>query len=100
MHDWDDASCLKILKNCYQALPAHGKVITVDYLLPEIIDFEGGDHIAFQIDIHMLAVNDSGACERTEREYRELGLAAGFKQVKVMCKVDNEYAVTEFHKSA
>ncbi|KAG0579947.1 hypothetical protein KC19_4G137000 [Ceratodon purpureus] len=98
LHDWDDESCLKILKNCYQALPAHGKVIAVDNMLPEIIDFEGGDPMALQVDIHMLAFNDSGARERTERELVKLGLAAGFNKVKVVCKVDL-LAVTEFHKA-
>lgn len=98
LHDWDDESCLKILRNCYEALPAYGKVIALDSMLPEIISFEGADSMALQVDIHMLAFNDSGARERTEDEYRKLGLAAGFKQVKVMCKVDL-LAVTEFHKA-
>jgi len=98
LHDWDDESCLKILKNCYQALPAHGKVIALDNILPETIDFEGGDAMAFRMDIFMLAFNDSGACERTASDYRKLGLAAGFKLVKVVRKVDF-LAVTEFHKA-
>jgi len=97
LHDWDDESCLKILKNCYQALPAHGKVIALDNMLPEVINFEGADHLALQVDIHMLAFNDSGARERTQGDYRKLGLAAGFKRVKVVCKVDL-LAVTEFLK--
>ena len=100
LHDWDDENCVKILKNCYKALPADGKVITVDHVLPEVIDFEGGDHMALQMDIHMLAFNVAGARERTEREFRKLGLAAGFKQVKVVCKVDNLFGVTEFLKAA
>jgi caffeic acid 3-O-methyltransferase len=40
LHDWDDENCVKILKNCYKALPADGKVITVDHVLPEIIDLK------------------------------------------------------------
>jgi hypothetical protein len=36
----DDENCVKILKNCYKALPADGKVITVDHVLPEIIDLK------------------------------------------------------------
>jgi len=60
----------------------------VDNMLPEIINFEGGDPVAFALDIAMLALNNSGARERTEREHRKLGMAAGFRQVKVICKVD------------
>ncbi|KAG0577207.1 hypothetical protein KC19_5G139200 [Ceratodon purpureus] len=99
LHDWDDESCITILKNCHQALPEYGKVIAVNHVLPEIIHFEGGDHMAVQGDIHMLAFNPSGACERTERDFRKLGLAAGFKQVQTICTVDNLLAVTEFHKT-
>nr|GEW01685.1 caffeic acid 3-O-methyltransferase [Tanacetum cinerariifolium] len=34
-HDWSDAHCLKFLKNCYEALPDHGKVIVAECILPE-----------------------------------------------------------------
>jgi len=97
LHDWDDESCVKILKKCYEALPSDGKVIALDAMLPEIINFEGADPIALQSDIMMMAFNDSGARERTESDYRKLGLAAGFRKVEVACKVDM-IAVTEFHK--
>lgn len=99
LHCWSDESCVTILRNCYEALPAHGKVIAVENMLPEVIDFEGADSLAVQCDIHMMAWNDAGGRERTERHMRELGLAAGFQQVQVMCKVD-AMAVTEFRKLA
>ena len=99
LHSWGDEKCITILRNCYEALPAHGKVIVVDNLLPETIDFEGADPLALQCDIHMMVWNDAGGRERTERHMRELGLAAGFKEVQVICKVD-AMAVTEFRKLA
>ncbi|KAF2283206.1 hypothetical protein GH714_043538 [Hevea brasiliensis] len=34
LHDWSDEHCLKLLKNCYEAIPDHGKVIVVDAVLP------------------------------------------------------------------
>lgn len=71
----------------------------MDHVLPEIINLEGGDHMAIQVDIHMLAFVPSGARERTERDFHKLGLAAGFKQVKLTCKVDDLYAILEFHKA-
>ena len=43
LHDWDEESCIEISKNCYQALSAHGKVIAIDNVLPEINYIEGGD---------------------------------------------------------
>jgi hypothetical protein len=99
LHDWNDEACLKILRNCYKALPANGKVIALDNQLPEIIHHEdGADDMALQVDIHMLAYNDSGARERTESETRKLALAAGFEGTKVICRVDL-LAVTEFYKA-
>ena len=41
LHDWDDESCLKLWKNCCQALLPHGKVIALDHVLPEIFNYEG-----------------------------------------------------------
>ncbi|ESR45111.1 hypothetical protein CICLE_v10003737mg, partial [Citrus x clementina] len=33
--NWSDEQCLKILKNCYDALPKSGKVIIVESIVPE-----------------------------------------------------------------
>ncbi|PWA35268.1 Caffeate O-methyltransferase (COMT) family [Artemisia annua] len=38
LHDWSDADSLKILKNCYKALPENGKVIVTEFVLPEAPD--------------------------------------------------------------
>ncbi|KAG0561054.1 hypothetical protein M758_9G036500 [Ceratodon purpureus] len=97
LHSWEDKRCLTILKNCYQALPAHGKVISVEFTVPEILDTEEGDSVALQNDIYMMTWTDAGGRERTERHMRELGLAAGFKEVHVICKLDT-LAVLEFRK--
>ncbi len=75
-------------------------MISVELVLPEIIDYEGGDCMAIHIDIYMLACNKSGACERTEGEFHKLGLAAGLKKVEVVCQLDDLYGVTEIHKAA
>jgi len=97
LHDWDDENCVKILTKCYEALPPDGKVIALGNVLPEVINFEGADHIALQSDIHMMAFNESGAREHTESDYRMLGLAAGFTKVEVVCKVEM-ISVIEFQK--
>jgi hypothetical protein len=60
LHSWRDEKCVTILRNCYQALPVHGKVIAVDNMLPETVDFEGADPLALQCDIHMMVWNDAG----------------------------------------
>ncbi|KAE8656689.1 Caffeic acid 3-O-methyltransferase [Hibiscus syriacus] len=35
LHDWSDQHCLKILKNCYNAIPNDGKVVG-DYVVPVV----------------------------------------------------------------
>jgi len=97
VHNWDDESCVEILKKCSEALPPDGKVIALDNILHEIINFDGADHIALQSDILMMAFNDSGARERIEGDYCKLGLAAGFRKFEVVCKVDM-VVVIEFQK--
>ncbi|KAL0326200.1 UNVERIFIED_CONTAM: (Iso)eugenol O-methyltransferase [Sesamum radiatum] len=34
LHNWSDEKCIKLLKNCYEALPNKGKLIVMDYILP------------------------------------------------------------------
>ncbi|KAK1559924.1 hypothetical protein Q3G72_020026 [Acer saccharum] len=36
LHDWSDEHCLRLLKNCYKAIPDDGKVIVVEAIVPEI----------------------------------------------------------------
>lgn len=98
LHDWDDDSNIKLLKNCYNALPAKGKVIVVEYILPEITDPDNlHDKFVFQLDLKMLAVLAVGARQRTEREIRQLALAAGFAQVNLVMEADSS-SIIEMHK--
>ena len=98
LHDWDDNSNVKLLKNCYNALPAKGKVIVVEYILPEITNPDNlHDKLAFHCDLGMLVTFGAGARERTERELRQLALAAGFAQVNLIVDADS-LTIIEMHK--
>ncbi|CAA6656519.1 unnamed protein product [Spirodela intermedia] len=35
LHDWSDENCLKVLTNCWKALPDLGKVIVMESILPQ-----------------------------------------------------------------
>lgn len=100
LHDWEDETCLRILKNCFKALPAHGKVIVVDSFLPDPVCgvFDDGDGLAFQMDVTMLLNLGDNARERTESEVRKLASEAGFQKLNVICKVDY-LSVTELRKT-
>ncbi|KAK4403716.1 Caffeic acid 3-O-methyltransferase 2 [Sesamum angolense] len=83
-HDWDDARCLKILKNCYEALPENGKVIIAERILSEVPHSDPLASIGFTVDLIMLTHNPGGK-ERTEKEFQALAKGAGFKQFRKVC---------------
>ncbi|XP_020589795.1 caffeic acid 3-O-methyltransferase-like [Phalaenopsis equestris] len=95
LHNWDDEKCLKILKNCWSALPTFGKVIIVEQILPEIIEGNVVAQDIYATNLIMMTIGD--AKERTEQEYRSLAKKANFSQFKIACKVLNHH-VLEFVK--
>ncbi|XP_038876703.1 caffeic acid 3-O-methyltransferase [Benincasa hispida] len=96
-HDWSDQHCLKFLKNCYDALPEHGKVIVAECILPVAPDSSLATKGVIHIDVIMLAHNPGGK-ERTEKEFQALSKAAGFHGFKLHCCAFNTY-VMEFLKT-
>jgi hypothetical protein len=72
LHDWDDASCIRILTNLRDAMAADSIIIIEESLLPEefVQSWEGG--LATTFDIVMWTVFDWGARERTVEEFTEL----------------------------
>lgn len=77
LHLWRDEECIKILKNCHRALPANGKVIVVECVLPASPEPTQVAQGALLLDVVMLN-RLRGAKERTEREFAELAAEAGF----------------------
>ncbi|EOY16315.1 Caffeic acid 3-O-methyltransferase 1 [Theobroma cacao] len=96
LHDWSDEHCLKLLKNCWEALPNGGKVIIVESILPEAPDSSVSSNIVCEQDLLMLAQNPGGK-ERTRKEYEALALRTGFSGSEVICCAYNSW-VMEFHK--
>lgn len=78
IHDWDDDRAITILKNCRAQMPANGKLILVDCVVPE------GDepHFSKFIDLNMLVM--TGGKERTTSEFERLLEAAGFRLLRVI----------------
>nr|NP_001295701.1 caffeic acid 3-O-methyltransferase [Jatropha curcas]ACT87981.1 caffeic acid O-methyltransferase [Jatropha curcas] len=97
-HDWSDEHCLKFLKNCYSALPANGKVIVAECILPVAPDASLATKSVIHIDCIMLAHNPGGK-ERNEKEFEALAKGAGFQGFQVLCSAFNTY-VMEFLKKA
>lgn len=95
-HDWSDEHCLKFLKNCYAALPDHGKVIVCEYILPVAPETSHAARTVFHVDAIMLAHNPGGK-ERTEQEFESLAEGAGFEGFRVACSA-YDTKVMEFLK--
>ncbi|CAM8966412.1 unnamed protein product [Rhodiola kirilowii] len=81
LHDWSDAHCLKLLKNCYKALPGNGIVIVVDANLPDVPDNSSTTKSISQMDVLLLAQYRGGK-ERRAHELLALAKEAGFSGIR------------------
>jgi hypothetical protein len=72
LHDWDDERSIAILRACRQAIPADGRLLIVEFLIPP----GNGPSYAKSQDVNMLT--NLGGRERTTAEYAALFTAAGF----------------------
>ncbi|XP_017976908.1 PREDICTED: caffeic acid 3-O-methyltransferase [Theobroma cacao] len=97
LHDWGDEQCLKLLKNCFEALPENGKVVIVESLTPEFPMTDIVTKITFELDVSVLHMLP-GAKERTKQEFEALAREAGFKTLNVVCRIYS-YWVMELCKN-
>jgi O-methyltransferase domain/Dimerisation domain len=79
LHDWDDSRCTAILTRCRSAMPAHGKLLIVELVLPA-----GRDEpfLGKWVDLHMLVM--ASGRERTAAEYGKLLQVGGFELSRVV----------------
>jgi hypothetical protein len=89
IHDWDDARCLRLLKNCADAMqPAMlgaGRVICVDAVVPPMGDTGGLS--AKLLDLNMLAMITGK--ERTRAQWEDLYARAGLRIKSMTLLMDN-----------
>jgi len=78
IHDWNDELAASILKNCRAKIPANGKLILVDSVVPDTDE----PHFSKFIDLNMLVM--TGGKERTEKEFERLLDPADFKLLRVI----------------
>ncbi|KAK8502708.1 hypothetical protein V6N13_046828 [Hibiscus sabdariffa] len=97
LQHFDDKKLVELLKNCYEALPASGKVIAVQTVIPEGPDANPSYRSVYQFDVNTLSMNE-GAKERTEKEYESLAKEAGFSRFRVACCILG-FSVMEFCKN-
>ncbi|GLT29746.1 hypothetical protein SLA2020_045920 [Shorea laevis] len=83
LHDWNDGDCIKILRNCRNAIPAEtGKVILIENILKP--DGSGMfDDLGLIFDLLMIA-HSSGGKERTQLEWEKLLEKGGFPRYQIV----------------
>lgn len=79
LHDWNDDSCLQILRHVHAALPPGGRLLVVEAVVPG----PGQRGWAKLLDLEMLAVTPRGR-ERTPAEFGALFSAGGFRMTRVV----------------
>jgi hypothetical protein len=72
IHGYNDEQAIRILSNCFAALPPSGKVLMLERVIPK----EGGYHWSRLVDMTMMVM--TGGRERTEEEYAKLYARSGF----------------------
>jgi cyclopropane fatty-acyl-phospholipid synthase-like methyltransferase len=77
IHDWTDEQSVQILANCRKVIPAHGRILLVEFSVPSANEASLGK------DADMIMLAFPGGSERTEEEYRALFEQSGFRLSKV-----------------
>ncbi|KAG5603240.1 hypothetical protein H5410_034610 [Solanum commersonii] len=84
LHNWDDEDCVKILKNCWRALPKDGKVIVIERIQPEYPETNILSKHSFSFDISIIIFH--GGKERAKQQFEDLPKQAGFTSLKVVAR--------------
>jgi SAM-dependent methyltransferase len=77
LHDWDDDSCVRILRNCREAARPGARVIVIENVIRDL----ARDRFATLLDMNMLAVTTGQ--ERDLAAYDALFAAAGWRRTAV-----------------
>ncbi|KAI7749350.1 hypothetical protein M8C21_032956, partial [Ambrosia artemisiifolia] len=84
LHDWSDENCIKILKNCKDAISSKqngGKLVIIDM----VVKVDEGDDELFesQLLFDVLMMTSVSGRERTEKDWAKLFLNGGFSDYKI-----------------
>ena len=92
IHDWYDPECIKILSHCRKGIRPGGRLLVVDQVVP------AGNEPALSkiVDLEMLVL--PGGMERTEKEFRELFAASGFRLERMIPTPDSACASSKAYR--
>ncbi|NGN70227.1 methyltransferase [Streptomyces sp. A7024] len=86
LHDWSDEKAATILRHCREVLPADGRVLIVEPVLPDAVAPDSGSGSGsgpgpYLSDLNMLV--NLGGRERTRADFEDLCRAAGLSVTSV-----------------
>ncbi|KAL6640754.1 hypothetical protein ACP70R_021877 [Stipagrostis hirtigluma subsp. patula] len=84
LHDWGDAECVKLLKNCKKAIPSKeegGKVIILDMVVGTELSNPQHKEMQVLFDLFMMFMN---GIERDEQQWKKIILEAGYSGYKII----------------
>ncbi|KAL0360220.1 UNVERIFIED_CONTAM: Caffeic acid 3-O-methyltransferase [Sesamum radiatum] len=87
LHNWNDEKCIKLLKNCYEALPDKGKLIVMDSILPNSPQTDVHAKYASGMDIIMLMILEGRKEQRMSLKPLEQKLDSQSSKLFVMYMV-------------
>lgn len=76
LHDWDDETCVRVLRSCARAMTGSSRLLVVEKVLPD----DDEPHLGKRLDLIMAALTHGR--ERTATEYAELLAAAGLRTIR------------------
>jgi hypothetical protein len=83
LHGYDDGTAIEILDRCRSVLPAEGRLLVIEFVLPDVVD-----HVDLELehrlmsDLNMLAV--TGGKERSAVEWKNLLGSAAFECRRIL----------------
>jgi orsellinic acid C2-O-methyltransferase len=92
LHNWDDASCMKILAACAAAAVPGTPLLLVERIRPDRFKSTAQDEAVVRADLNMLA--GLGGRERSKDEFDDLLTRSGFEVISVT-PTRHEFSVIE-----
>lgn len=78
LHGYEDAAAAAILRHCRAVLPAGGRILLVEFLIPDVVAHADRDlERRLMSDLNMMVV--TGGKERSAGEWKELLASAGLR---------------------
>ncbi len=83
LHGRDDGGAVGILRNCLAVLPAHGRILIIEFVLPDVVDHADAEsEQRLMSDLNMMAL--TGGKERSAGEWKRLLDDAGLASQRII----------------